>query len=397
MRITHFMPSLELSVGGGVTRFVLDAAQLLAARGHHVEIVTCDAGDAPPTWLDPLPSTTTPARPFVRVFPPHLNRGQFFARAHRAVVPLAIREADVLHLHGTFEPATHQVASAARREGIPYLVTIHGMLDHWALSQRATKKRIFMRLFGKRFLRRAAAIHVTSQGELDQAKPWFPGASTHVVPCPFDLPSYLTLPGTGLARARFPLLGADRASAGPLLLFLARLHPQKGAEFLVRAAGILRREGLPCRVALAGKGEDAYAASLLRLAEKEGIADRFALLGPVTGDEKSSLYQNADVFVLPTMQESFGLVLVESMACGTPVISTFGVDIWQDLADSGAAEIVHQDDRKLADAIRAIVSNPAHREDMARKARDWVFRTFDEPQLGSAYESLYAKIARTPR
>jgi glycosyltransferase involved in cell wall biosynthesis len=385
MRIVHYLSSLSLATAGGVTRFLFDAAMLMAQRGHEVTILTGDAGNAPPEWS--RESGQSERRPRVIVLSRAIVRGMRLGKSGLDEVRRAIEPGGVVHLHGVFEPSAVQTANLARRVGVPYVTTIHGMLDTWALTQKRLKKLVYLHTLGKRFIRGSACVHVTSAGELGQARRWFPSNRVSVVACPFDLPEYRSLPGPERARARFPIAGAPDV---PLLLFLARLHPQKGAEFLIRAAGRLRREGLDCKVALAGAGGEAYTRSLMDLAAREGINDRVALLGVVVGTDKTSLYQAADLFVLPSMQESFGLVLIEAMACGTPVVSTFGVDIWQDLKDSGAAEIVEQDDRKIADAIRAIVGDPARRAAMSAKARPWVFEAFNEERLGAQYEAMYA-------
>ena len=128
-----------------------------------------------------------------------------------------------------------------------------------------------------------------------------------------------------------------------------------------------------------------------------GIADRVLFTGQVTGDCKFSLYRNADAFVLPTSQENFGLVLIEAMACGVPVVTTKGVDIWRDLESSGSARIVDQDAAAIAATLKDLLSDRAALAAMGEAARPWVMRTYAEELLIGRYEQLYRTVALTGR
>jgi glycosyltransferase involved in cell wall biosynthesis len=120
-----------------------------------------------------------------------------------------------------------------------------------------------------------------------------------------------------------------------------------------------------------------------------GLDDRLHFLGFVGGTKKISLYEAADVFVLPTSQENWGLVLTESLACRTPVITTRGVDIWRELQDSGGAVIVDFDPDALAAAIRGLLDDPEARQAMGSRARSWVLETLNPDRVIEQYYALY--------
>ncbi len=264
------------------------------------------------------------------------------------------------------------------------------MLDDWSIAQGNLKKRLFLSVGGRHFLEHAACVHCTAQAEVDQSKKWFPAGHETIVPYLMDLAPYRDLPGPELARKRFPQL----ANGAPTALFLSRLHYKKGPEYLIRAAAELKARNIECTIALAGTGDDAYVNGLKALARDLKVDDgRVQFLGHVTGADKLSLYQASDLFVLPTSQENFGLVLVEALACGTPVITTKGVDIWRDVESSGAAEIRDREPKILADGIAGVACNPERRAAMSASARPWVFETYDEGRLFRRFENLYAEAS----
>jgi glycosyltransferase involved in cell wall biosynthesis len=177
----------------------------------------------------------------------------------------------------------------------------------------------------------------------------------------------------------------------PKVLFLSRLHPKKGIEVLFDAAALLRDGGKQVRVLVAGSGDAAYEAGLREFVRRRGLEATVKFLGLVTGVAKTSLFEAADVFVLPTSQENFGLVLPESMACRTPVITTRGVDIWQEVQSAGGV-IVDATPAAVAAAIEQVLADPRRRE-IGERGRRWVFDTLGPDQLFARYESLYRDAA----
>ncbi len=274
--------------------------------------------------------------------------------------------------------------------GVPYVVSLHGMLDDWSMAQGGNKKRAFLSLGGRYMLEHASRVHCTAQAEVDQSKKWFPEGTEIIIPYLMDLEPYRDLPGPELARQKFAALSSDGV---PTVLFLSRLHYKKGPEFLIKAAALLKQRAVPTKVAFAGTGDAAYIDSLKVMAKELGVENRVHFLGMVVGREKLSLYQSADLFVLPTSQENFGLVLIEALACGTPIVTTKGVDIWRDVEASGSGMICDQAPQVLADTISTILSNDSLRMGMAAKARPWVFSEFDEGSLLRRFEALYDDAA----
>lgn len=373
LRCVHYLRSVRLSEGG-VVRAVLDLCGALAAGGHEVTLLTSDATDVPAAWKfggPHLPRTIVIPRPFPM-------------RRLSSQATSALQSADVLHLHTPWELANLSLARAARKLGVPYVVTIHGMLDEWSMAQKAAKKQLYLALAGRRYLAGAARVHCTAEAELSQAAKFLRPGSGVVIPLLVDLTPYANPPGPELALGEFPQYAGNAAR----LLFLSRLHPKKRPDLLIEGAALLQSMGVQAKVIVAGPGEDAYVSELAALADYRGVADRVWFPGMISGDMKLSLYQAADIFVLPTSQENFGYVLIEAMACGTPVVTTKGVDIWQELQNAGAV-IVEPNARDIAAAVRSLLVDIERRNQIGRQGREWVFRRLSTEQVIGQYERMY--------
>jgi glycosyltransferase involved in cell wall biosynthesis len=303
-----------------------------------------------------------------------------------------ISTADALHLHEFWDLTCLRLAQLARNSGTPYFVTCHGMLDDWSMAQKALKKRLFMWLLGKRFFERAAAVHVTAEGEKRQSAKWFPKGIAFVVPYVFDLTPYENLRGPERAREVFK--DAFPKKRVPTILFLSRLHYKKGLEALIRSAKHLKDNAVQFHLLIAGSGEEIYVSSLERLVANLNLEDQVRFLGFVSGPEKLALYQAVDLFVLPTSQENWGFVLLESLVCGTPVITTKGVDIWPELVESGAATITAQDHVEMARAIQKLIEDEQLAE-MRTKARNWALESLSPKKILHRYETMYS-LGNTP-
>jgi len=263
------------------------------------------------------------------------------------------------------------------------------MLDDWTMRQGSIKKRAYLALMGRRMLEHAALVHSAARVEQEQSARWYPHGRSCVIPLPFDLNEFARLPGPGMARQRFP-----QATAGPFrVLFLGRLHPIKRIGMLLEAMAMLRDQHVEAKLILAGSGEPPHEAQVKREVEQFKLGDRAYMVGFVTGELKLSLYQAADVAVLPSAHESFGYAIVEAMASGTPGIVTEGVNIWRELADTGGATIVEPSARGVAKALRQLHDAPGLRADMGRRAREGMARWLDQEVILSQYEVMYRDAA----
>ncbi len=383
MKIVQYMAGFRLGEGG-VVRGVLDLCGALAARGHEVTLLTLDDRDVPEPWR-----AGGPGLPRVESLAGPVGPLPGLTRAGTALAEGCIKGAGVLHLHVPWDPVCIRLARLARRLGVPYVVALHGMLDDYPMAGKRLKKRVYLAAGGRRMLEGAGAVHCTARSEQDQSHKWYPRGRPAVVPLIFDLSPFLELPGPDLAREAFPAA----FSGEPTVLFLGRLHPIKRIDLLIETVARLRDDGRPCRLLVAGRGEPPYEQSLRALAESHQLAGRVDFLGFVSGAEKASLYEAAEVFALPSHHENWGFVLVEALACGTPVVTTRAVNIWPDLEAGGGAAIVAPTAPALAEAIGKLLGDEPRRLEMGRSGRAWAMETFDPNRVIAQYEQWYEDIA----
>lgn len=376
MHVVHYLQRVRLE-DGGVVRAVLDMCQVLASRDTHVTLLTTDAKDVPTEWL----SASAGAPRIVTVDAP-LKWGTF-SKALLTRIRTLWQEMDVLHLHTPWDISNVPLAKLSRDARKPYIITVHGMLDDWCMSQRRLKKQIYLMLRGKQLLNHAAYVHTTAEAEMQQAQKWFSGESI-VIPLVFDTQRFQSLPGPALAFKSLGCLADDK----PNILFLSRLHIKKGPELLIDALSLLRKRGQSVNLILAGPGEASYVATLRARVNQLNLQDDVHFPGMISGDVKLSLYQAADVFVLPSSQENFGLVLPEAMACATPVVTTRGVDIWREL-ETGGAVIVDQSAEAVADAVDRLLSDDSRRSELGEKGRAFVFDWLNPENVAARYEEAY--------
>jgi len=384
LKILHSIDVLDFRHGGPV-RAVIDLSEALAAKGHDITVMVRRGPDTPESWSQPGSPTRT-----VELGQPQIA-GAWFSGSSRARITELIDACDIVHIHGIWTPHNAQVARIAMARGKPHVVSCRGMLDDWCMDQRRPKKLVYLKLAGgSAMLNNARLVHCTADGELRQSAKWFPRSTGVVIPNLLDLKPYITMPGTDRARAKFPQLSRPE----PTLLFLSRLHYKKGVEHLIDAAHILKGRGRPHQVLIAGTRDDGYEQQLRARTRELGMDDLVSFLGMVIGDDKVSLYQASDLFVLPTSQENFGFVLYEALAAGCPLVTTKGVDTWPELEEAGAS-ITEQDAARLADAIDPMTRDRAQRDRLGERGRAWVFKNLDPDHIVQSFEQFYERaIAR---
>lgn len=320
MRILHFIPEFDLALGG-VVRAVIELSAALAREGHDVVILTERAEADAAAEAAGCTVAEIPAWP-----------------AGKKAVIAALSGADVVHIHSLWHPQAYRVAMSASAEGVAAGVSLHGVLDSWSLDQKKAKKAAYLALRGRRLIGACAFVHCTAESEKDQAV-----AALRDEQLPFSVLPYVV---NEIDPPRDPALSGKATglfggeASDHRLLFLSRLHAKKGVFLFIDVLADLVKEGLPVRAVIAGPGSPSTVASLRRRLEELGLTHRANLAGLVTGASKLALLAVSDLLLLPTSQENFGLVLVEALACGTPVVTTSGVDIHKELSRIRGVSIV---------------------------------------------------------
>ena len=274
---------------------------------------------------------------------------------------------DIVHIHGLYRFPVTAAAWMARKAGVPYLVMPHGSLDpflHKQSQYNLPLKRIYERLFDIPNINHAAAVNYTTAEEAKRAAFIKLRTKPVILPCGIDWENYRRLPPQGNFRRRIKI--NDKT---PLVLFLGRINFKKGLDLLVPAFGNVVKILPDARLAVVGPDNEGYSSKVRQWCVEQGIQDKVFFVDHLGLESVKEAYMDADVFVLPSYTENFGLTVVEAMACGTPVVISDQVNISSEIQNSRAGFVVSLDARSMADTICRVLVDKGMASDMGRKGR----------------------------
>lgn len=225
---------------------------------------------------------------------------------------------NIYHGHGLWLLPVYWMFLQCKKKQIPFIISTHGMLEPYAFKFKKTKKRIAFLLFQKSILSNSACIHATSQEE-----------AKNIRKLGFSNPIAIIPNGINLNEFKFKKPKKNKTLKS--VLYLSRIHPIKGIENLINAWKQLDSNlKINWQLKIIGNGEESYINSLNKLIQQYDLENSVKLVGPLYGNDKIEEIQKADLFVLPSFSENFGIVVAEALACGVPVITTKGTP-WEDL------------------------------------------------------------------
>lgn len=297
--------------------------------------------------------------------------------------------ADVVHIHALWEEIQHQAARAAQRMARPYLVRPCGGLHPWSLARSRWRKRAYLACRLRANLDRAAAIHYTTEDERRAAVPLGLRAKVIVEPNGVRLTEFEQLPAPGSFRRAI-----SQPNERPLVLFLGRVDPKKGLDVLVDA---FAEANLPdALLVIAGPDSGGYQATLQRRIEHLGIGDRVRFTGMLVGADRVAALADADLFVLSSYTENFGVAVIEALAAGTPVVVSDQVGIHREIKAAGVGGVVAVDISLLASELRRWMQDPDLRRDAATRARPFVHAHYDWQVIARVWKGHYESLVRAP-
>lgn len=387
MRILHVIPHyFPATRYGGPIRSVHGLAVATAKLGHEVHVYTTNidgaiVSDVPtcePVNIDGVK---------VRYFPVGLGRKIFRSPYMGRALDANIASFDIVHIHYVWVWTTVCAAMAARRHGVPYVLAPRGMLVADLIRRRsAIAKNLWLALFDARNVAAAAAIHTTSLIEARDLKDL--GLTTQrvaVIANGVELP---TDPAVSInPQLQFGREGIRR----PFILFLGRISWKKGLDRLIRALPAVETVDL----IIAGYDEEGYATVVELLAKEVLVSSRVHLIGPVEGLDKWALIRAASCLILPSYNENFGMVVVEAMAVGCPVVVTGEVGLADVVAETGSGVVAPGDPAGLAAAINSVFGDPVKARAMGEAGRQTVAVRFGWSAIASQIVELYADCIKS--
>lgn len=279
---------------------------------------------------------------------------------------------DIVHINGIWSPQNWGFQKVAQKLGIKVIVSPHGMLEPWILAHNSLKKRIALFLYQKKAIQRSVCLHATAQMEAENIQALGFENPIHIIP-------------NGIYLNDIKKVKENYGTKN--MIFMSRIHPKKGIELLLEAWRNSYTEDWTLEIA--GHGEEDYVLGLIKSFED---LENVRFVGSKYGEEKWNFLRSADVMVLPTHSENFGIVVAEALAVGVPVITTKGTP-WQDLENYNCGWWIDLTVANLEDTLLKAFNTPAIQlETMGNYGRKLVGDKYNINTIGKKMVELYNTI-----
>ena len=382
IQIAHVIPTLAEWFGGPVS-----TALNLGAAQTNIGMKVSYWATGNKEIQDRLNASSLDARIFSSIWPRRWYRSSTLARE----LASEISSFDLMELHDAWAHTSFKSAQIARRADVPYIIMPNGVFMH-AWRYRTFKKRAYSMLIGNRMLENAACLHVASEMEAEGCRKAGIQTPITIIPNGIDPDSFETLPDPEEAESRWPIL-----KNRPVVLFVSRISRVKGLDQLIPLWSNLSRTAAYKDALLVIAGPDdyyGYQKVVEDMIDRYNLNSKIFLTGMVRGREKLSLMNRADIFVLPSYSENFGIVVAESLACETPVITTTGTP-WKQLQSENIGRWVPPKKNELDLAIRELLDmSESQRQGMGRRGRKLVLENYNWNTIVRSHLTLYNCILR---
>jgi glycosyltransferase involved in cell wall biosynthesis len=358
---------------GGPPRTVTSLCSALARTDVRVNLISGTDTDDDALMLPPATELETRLVHGRNRFGVTLYPG--FGAAIDAAVATAPGERAIVHDNGIWAPSNIAACYAARRRGLAYVVTPHGMLEPWAMQFHGGRKKLAWLTYQRRLLEGSVGLIATAEQERVSIRALLPDVPIAViangVDCPAEVPT------------------TDPESK--MVLYMSRFHPKKNLIGLLDAWAMICADSAfsAWRLTIAGPDERGHTAEVIAHAERIGVAGRVDFVRQVADSDKAALFAAAAVFILPSFTENFGIVVAEALAHGLPVIATRGAP-WHDLETYRCGWWVEPAPASLADALRqALGLPPGERRAMGERGHRYVSAVFRWDHIAVATAQFY--------
>lgn len=365
MRVIHIVPSIAEEASGPSYSVVRLCASLIAQKLD----VTLAA-------LDWAPMSSPP--PFLMTFPlgwgPR-RLGRSPAMKQWIASSIETPSIDLLHNHSLWMMPNVYPGWEGRRSNMPLVVSPRGTLSEWAFSSGSMIKKVFWPLLQRPALRATTCFHATANSEYEDIRRMGFRQPVAVIPNGIDI----------------PLPKQTNNSDKRTLLFLGRIHPIKGVDMLLEAWSIVSPRFLEWQLRIVGPDNGGYLVSMQNLTAELKLA-RVEFSGPLYGEAKLKAYREAELLILPTHSENFGMTVAEALAAGTPAIVSKGAP-WERLVSEGAGWWIDMGLDPLVASLENVLACPREAlHAMGEKGRAWMQRDFSWTKIAQKTCETYQWI-----
>jgi glycosyltransferase involved in cell wall biosynthesis len=401
VRILHIITALSASTGGPAEA-CLGLCRELAKRGHEVSIYTTNFEQSDDEQFAhtprPLDAAVYDHGVEIRYFAA-TGRGRFYASSLPLLRALyrKIPAVDIVHIHSIYLFHSTVGAFLCRHFDVPYVIKPHGTLDPYLRGRHRMRKWLHELLVERQTFKSAAAIQFTAIQEMTLAtesragKRLFNRTVGAIVPNGVVIPEAFEPAAAGEdvegLIEQFPELRGKR-----IVLFLSRINFKKGLDILVAAFARLSATHRNLHLLLAGPDNEGFGQKVKEWIMSANVADRVTFPGMLRGAYKNAAFKLAEIFVLPSYSENFGIAIVEAMSYGLPVVVSDKVNIWEEISDAAAGLVIKCDAAELEPALASLLGDPELRRAMGERGRQLVHRTFTWEVAGRQMSDLYEQI-----
>jgi glycosyltransferase involved in cell wall biosynthesis len=290
---------------------------------------------------------------------------------------------DILHDNGIWLLHNHRFVAFAEKHGIPRVVSTRGMLEPWAINHKGLKKKIAWRLYQRRDLKQALCHIATGEAEARSLQDLGLGVPIAIVPNGVDVPEERPFSPSESEKA-------CRNRRKRTALFLGRIYPIKGLPMLIEAWARVRPDGWHLRIA--GPDDAGHQKQVERAVTAAGLGDVVSFTGPVEPQMKTPAFLDADLLILPTHSESFGMVVAEALAHSLPVLTTTRAP-WSILQERGCGWSVDAAVDGIAEGLcQATGLDSEALREMGKKGRALVVEKFSWKRIADLMLSTYEEV-----
>lgn len=372
MQVVHVIRDLELTSGGpsrAVPQLVMTINRLSQNQDWSQHIVFGDRGNDNATIATDSRLESHGIRSVVQLT-------AFDGLAKSVSQIHSCHPITLMHVHGLWSPELHQVIRLARTKNIPYVVSPQGMLSPWCFNYKWLKKRMGWLLYQYSDLNKAVAIHVTSEAEQSDVRRLGVSVPIFVIPNGMQVSEPRKVPTV--------------ATQTHVAVCISRLHPVKGLEFLVEAWANLQPPNW--KLVIAGPSEAGTRERLAIQIRGCQSPKTIELRDAVVDQAKTDLLNEAELFVLPSFSENFGVAIAESLAHGIPVITTTGTP-WSAIVPNRCGWFVAPEVHELQQALHeATACTSATLADMGRRGQALIASEYSWETVASRMMGAYASI-----
>ncbi|MEI1376493.1 glycosyltransferase [Nostoc sp. UHCC 0926] len=382
LKILHYIPVYAPAWQfGGPVLSVSQLCEGLAALGHQVEVFTSNAGlnnqpELPlnqPVIRNGVKVTYFQQEPGIGIHCPGMEQA----------VTVRAKEFDIIHVTGVWQRTSGAACKAAKNQGIPYVVSPRGALGPYSWQQKTAKKILYY-LWQERFnVTNAGGIHYTSKQELQECRWLKLPAKSFIVPNGLNTEFWQPALEAAKAWRKSQNLSEDDF----ILLNVGRLHHKKGLDLLPQALAALRH--LNWRIVFVGGDDDGTKAKLQQQFQAANLSDRVIFLERCEPKKLPAIYSAANLFVLPSRHENFGNVVVESLACGCPVLISDKVGLHDEVAEGGMGWVRSRVASEWTEAIGELIQFPSKMQEVISASKKCVESTYSIKKTALQMASYY--------